>query len=230
MSRSPAIRSNRHPGTGCILLCRAVLGGLGLLLAMNGGCSDAPLSPTQAKPGAGGKSADVRIMGRKSEDAPAPTIDPMRIETRDDIVRVHQFWSQDPWIKDPSTGRVTGFSVATYFVSSMTEKGAFVSGDIQVMVYWLHPTPNGDYERMLAYQWDLNETQASSFRVRKKAILGYYYGLVLKWPETLDLSGKQIEVQITYRRSDGGIVRSSPRGFRIESPLRTRASYTEARR
>lgn len=208
----------------------AVLGGMGILWALLTGCSDASPSPTSSKPDAAAKAQDVRIMGRKSDDAPAPTIDPMRVETRDDIVRVHQFWSQDPWIKDPSTGRVTGFSVATYFVSSATEKGAFVSGDIQVMVYWLRPLPNGDFERTLAYQWDMNELQASSFRVRKKAILGYYYGLVLKWPETLDLSGKQIEVQIAYRRGDGGVVRSSPRGFRIEPPPRIRAPYTEARR
>lgn len=193
------------------------------------GCVDAKPSTNKSDPSA---LNNLRIMGRKSQEAPAPTIDPTKIEARDDVVRISQFWGQDPWIKDPATGRVTGISVATYFVSSGTEKGVFVKGDVQVTVNWLRANLHGQVERTPVYEWRLNESQSTSFRVRKKAIMGYYYGLVLKWPDEIDLSGKQIEIQISYLRQDGGTVKSAPRSFRVEPTPRVKLPYvgTGARR
>lgn len=194
------------------------------------GCNDAKPQSSQTRNDTNAMR-DIRIMGRKSDDAPAPTIDPTKIESRDDIVGVNQYWVQDPWIRDPSTNRVTGFMVATYFVSSATEKGAFVKGDILVTVNWLRTYSTGPVERTPLYQWELNESQSTGFRVRKKAVMGYYYGLVLKWPDNIDVAGKQIEIQISYRRASGGqVLKSTPRTFRIDPPARHAAPSMGAQR
>ncbi|MBL8879226.1 MAG: hypothetical protein JNG88_08910 [Phycisphaerales bacterium] len=191
-----------------------------MFIALVAGCVDAKPQPTQSKSDPN-SLRDVRIIGRKNDDAPVPAIDPTKIEARDDIVGVNQYWGQDPWIRDPSTSRVSGFSVATYFVSSATEKGAFVKGDIVVHLNWLRTYASGEIERTPLYEWELNESQSMGFRIRKKSVMGYFYGLVLKWPETIDVSGKHIEIQISYRRLAGGaMVKSAPRTFRIEPAAR----------
>ena len=57
-------------------------------------------------------------------------------------------------------------------------------------------------------------------RVNKLAIGGYFYGFVLQWPRELSLEGKRVEIQFGYERlSDGQIVLSSARSFRVPIPL-----------
>ncbi len=145
------------------------------------------------------------------------TIDPTRIETRDDIVEIIAFWSPTPWLFD--SDRVIGFKVPVYFVSGQTEKGAFVSGDIFVWIYELKREPNGRYRRELAHMWQFTERESMGLRVTKRARMGYYYGFPLRWPDELMLEGKLIEIQFGYQRHDGSVVLSSARRLKVPVPM-----------
>jgi len=151
-----------------------------------------------------------------------PTIDPTAVPTRDDIASIVQFWPTVPWIKDGATGRVNGFRATVYFISSADELGAFVSGTIMARVFVLTPDARGNVERRPVYQWGLDEQAAMPFRVRKRATGGYYYGMVLKWPDELDLSGRQVEIVFSYIRGDGVEVKATPRSYRVPATPRMR--------
>ncbi len=145
-------------------------------------------------------------------------IDSTKIETRDDIVQIVQFWPQNPWLQNSE--RVSGFKVTVYFVSGETEKGAFVPGETMVWVYELVPTARRRYERKLVHVWEFNQAEATALRVNKLAVGGYYYGFPLQWPREISLEGKQIEIQFGYERvSDKQVVLSSPRRFRVPTPF-----------
>lgn len=157
---------------------------------------------------------------------PPPPIDPTQVPERDDIFAVYYFWPSDPWLRRGE--QVVGFRVPTYFVSGETNKGAFVPGAIIVYLHGFVPDRLNRPTRELFYKWQFNREEAMNYRVRKEAITGYYYGLLLTWPEELDLGGRQVEVQIAYRRLDGTEVRGSPRRVQVpatqlpvEPPLRT---------
>lgn len=147
---------------------------------------------------------------------PKKQIDPTRVELKDDIVQVIQFWPQDPWLQEGD--RIVGFRVPVYFVSGETEKGAFVPGDIFVWLNELQAGPDGRRTRKPVHVWELSEAEAAPFRVTKRAIGGYYYGFPLKWSADLRLEGKQVEIQFGYERADKRVVLGSARPFRVRIP------------
>jgi hypothetical protein len=144
-------------------------------------------------------------------------IDPTTVETRDDIFSIIQFWPQYPWLQ--SSDRIVGFKVTVYFRSGKTQLGTFVPGTIFVWLYELVPSGEGGRrERELAYGWELDEAEALSYRVTKRAIGGYYYGFPLTWPSELALEGKLVEIQFGYERADSKLILSEPRQFRVPVP------------
>ena len=149
--------------------------------------------------------------GRKAE------IDPTKIETRDDVVQISQYWPQMPWLQEGS--RIVGFKVTVYFVSGQTEKGVFVPGNIFVWLYELVPMAGGRREKKLAYVWEFDEAESMGFRVTKRAIGGYFYGFPLRWPRELALEGKRTEIQFGYERTDKQVVLGSPKIYRVPVPI-----------
>lgn len=145
-------------------------------------------------------------------------IDPTAVAVRDDIVSIQSFWNTMPWLIEQVSGRAIGFRVLTYFVSRETEKGAFVSNPVVVTMYDVRLTADGQALRTPLHTWELDQAAATGFRVRKRAIGGYYYGFVLKWPEHINPSGRRIEVQIAYTRSDGVQVQATPRALNVPAP------------
>lgn len=155
--------------------------------------------------------------GSQQHDPNANRIDSTRIETRDDVIQIVTYWNQPYWLQDSE--RVRGFKTTVYFVSGQSEKGTFVPGNIFVWVYELVPVKNGRYERKLAYGRQFTEAEAMVLRVNKVAAGGYFYGMILQWPNELHLEGKRIEIQIGYeRRADKQVVLSPPRSFSVPVP------------
>ncbi|MBK8914606.1 MAG: hypothetical protein IPM64_08430 [Phycisphaerales bacterium] len=218
MTRPPFARITRR-GAGARLAdsaarsTRAALGSIGLCLtvamlaSMAGGCAEAPKDPYAG-------------VGRPPSMAVSPPayIDVMAVPVRDDVVSVQCFWSALPWIQESATGKTVGFRVLTYFVSRDTEKGAFVSNPVVLSMSRIGMDEQGNFIREPLHEWTLDQVAATGFRVRKRAVGGYYYGFVVRWPPNVDPSGKRIEVQIGYRRSDGVLVQSTPRGFDVPMP------------
>jgi len=189
---------------------------LGALLCCAGCTSQERRSSTQGWLGQGGDSKK-----RQQNE-----IDPTRIETRDDIFEIVQFWPQLPWLQKGN--RVVGFKVTVYFRSGETELGAFVPGNICVWLHVLEPRAGGGREARLAHTWEFDQLQSVRYRVTRRAIGGYYYGFPLIWPTDLELEGKLIQIQFGYERGDGRIVRSEPRQFRVPVPIGYQPAAEEA--
>ena len=157
------------------------------------------------------------ILGNPSDAPRTEYVDAASVPTRDDIVAIHHFWPQVPWLRN-SSNEVVGFRVPVYFVSGETEKGAFVPGRIFVWVYRIERLASGELERDPAHIWEFNESEAMGYRVRKLASTGYYYGFMLNWPPNLDLAGHEIEVEFGYERLDGRLVLGAARRFKVPVP------------
>lgn len=177
-------------------------------LGVSAGCQ-APAGGATAQ----SKPAPTIFRTESESHKPAGEIDADRVATRDDIVGIRQYWSQLPWLRRGD--RIVGFQSTVYFVSGETGKGAFVPGRIFA---WIYEVPRGaasQAERTLLYMWELDEQQAMGFRVRRVAVMGYYYGMVLVWDENVDLEGKTIDIVFGYQRRDGSIVEGAAKRFRV---------------
>ena len=134
-----------------------------------------------------------------------------------DIVAINSFYNPWPWLRD-ADDRIVGFRVPVYFVSGKIDKGVFVSGTIKVTINILQPSPKGGFDRQLVREWILDEQQAAGYRVRKRSIMGNYYGFVLKWPPDADVMGRRIELAFKYQRPDGRVIASPPRQLKVPLP------------
>jgi hypothetical protein len=133
---------------------------------------------------------------------------------RNDIVRLVQFWNPSPWLYD-STSRVIGFKVPTYFISSETEKGAFVTGKVFAWMHLVEPNEQGELFRRTVHMWQIEPDEVFQFASRKKAIGGFFHGFMLTWPTSLDVAGRTIEIEFGYQRDDAHLVMGSARTFLV---------------
>jgi hypothetical protein len=174
------------------------------------------------------KTAAVRAMNVTAWLAPLLTLGGcatgggaglFKSEVDDDIVAIRSYYDQLPWLKDADK-RTVGFRTRAYFVSGRTDKGVFVPGRISATMARLHVRPDGSMQREPIYQWDFDQAQAEGYRVRKSSILGSSYGLVLRWPDTVIVAGRRVEIAITYTRGDGRVVSAPPRQFDVPPNVR----------
>ncbi|MFN0137882.1 MAG: hypothetical protein ACKVS9_17395 [Phycisphaerae bacterium] len=141
-------------------------------------------------------------------------IDPTKIAERDDIVSINMFWQGWPWLSN-AEDEVVGFRVPVYFVSGETGKGSFVATRILVWVSVVERGIDGRAKARPVHTWEFTREQAMGFRVRRLAVTGYHYGFMLAWPETLDLTGKEIEIEFGLERASGSMLTSGGRRFRV---------------
>ncbi len=181
----------------------SALAAAALLVTAIGGCQ------TQ-QPEAGLRS---RPSGPTERPPSTAMIEPTEVEARDDITSIVTFWSQTPWIL--REGQIVGVRAATYFVSAQTQRGVFVPGDIRVELRVIDRLRDGRRVRRSIHEWVLDRAAAMDFRVRKRAIGGYYYGLLLIWPQELALEGRSIELVFRYQRLDGREIEAPPKHFEV---------------
>lgn len=179
------------------------------------GCETTQRAPGGGPTTPGGTTGERPTVIKYDETKRKPQVrlNPDKIAPADDIVDIVQYWSNVPWLRD--LGRTVGFQVPTYFVSAKSQAGAFVPGRITVSMQRLQNSADGQRVREPLYRWDLDEDKANPFRVVKKAAGGYYYGFVLTWPEDVRIDGQEIEIQFTYERADGRVVKGNPREFKV---------------
>ncbi|MFQ6047883.1 MAG: hypothetical protein ACE5K7_00780 [Phycisphaerae bacterium] len=138
----------------------------------------------------------------------------MRIPTESDIVRVLAMYDADPWLvtRTAESFRAEGIRIRSlYLISAKTNKGVFGDGLIRVLLYRL----DRDGRRHKLQEWQFDRQQALPWRATERSWLGYGYQFDLAWPKQLDLAGQEIVIIVEYVRSDGTVVRSTPKHFLV---------------
>lgn len=141
---------------------------------------------------------------------------------RDDIVEICQFPPPLMWLHDVE-GRVTGIHIRLYLVSGQTDRGVFVPGTINATLYALAVRPDGSYERKVAQTWALDERVTTDLRFTTRSPMGDSYGLFLRWPPEVTPAGSEVQLEISYRRRDGHVVRAQGGRFTVPPPQGARA-------
>lgn len=199
----------------------------GIALLCTAGC-ETPPAATQPTSVSGERRADEAgqppawaSAGTRSRSpsagGSARRADPTAALDDSDVVAVYTYYDSEPWLRDVD-GLVVGFKVRAYIASGRTDKGIFVPGDIEVTASLLRPRRGGGFLREPVHEWRFSEAEARGFRVRKPSILGESYGLVLRWPPDVDLSGRRVEIQVSYQRSDGVMIKGPPRALSVPLP------------
>lgn len=169
------------------------------LLMMLGGCT------SSGSAGLGGNPDGERV-------------DAANARERDDIYEIVSFPVNEPWIRDAE--RIVGFRLSTRFVSSATNKGAFVPGRVFIWLYAYLPNFDGKVERKLVHVWELDHDESTGYRVTKRTITGLAYWFLMVWPKELKLNGDRIDIEIGYERvQDKRVITGSTYSLRVPEPL-----------
>ncbi len=152
-------------------------------------------------------------------------------ELRDDIVAIQQYPPTNPWLRDEE-GRVVGLLTRVYFLPSAgqqeTPKGVFVPGVIKAALYAMLPRDDGSFERVLVTEWSFDQNEAQGLRINRPSVMGESYGLVLRWPNSAGIAGREIQVVLSYQRLDGESIARRGTRFRVPLPLGVSDSHSDA--
>ena len=165
--------------------------------------------------------ADVVQEGRPAE----PFVPP---ETpASDIVHVFLIYPTVPWLvfDDQGGGVVDGFTCSAYLISpvydpvsgKVHEKGVFGTGTIVVEMYRLDRDAAGGEISALVQTWELPPDKAMKFRGRKPKLLGWGYGLRLKWDKDVKVAGEDVAIVVKYVRDDGRVVPTRRKQLHVPS-------------
>lgn len=145
---------------------------------------------------------------------PGDAIDPFAPQfIKDDIASIVCFWKDPIWITD--RGRPVGFRMTAFFVSTETDRGAFVPGVIRVRLYEM----DEDDESRTLHMWELPEQESRLYRLKRYTASGCAYGLALVWPEALDVCGRSVDIDLEYETRSGRTLRyQSPRTRYVPRP------------
>lgn len=131
---------------------------------------------------------------------------------RDDIVRVAKIVPTNPWIKfDPLGNVIDGFRCAIYLSALVEsdsggrgEKGVFGLGTIRVQMFAVDFDKESKKETLRPlHVWELDRDEAFKYRAKNPTMLGWGYGLRLRWPDNIDVAGRKVAFHISYERKDG---------------------------
>lgn len=134
-----------------------------------------------------------------------------------DIIGVKRYFANNPFLSfdEESDPNPEGFKVTFYAVSASTQLGAFGNGLIRFKMYIIEPG-EGDQPAIgrLAKTWEFDPQQAMGWRVRHRTSLGWPYHFHLNWEEA-DPYGKEIRIVPEFVRTDGQVVRGSPKDLKV---------------
>lgn len=153
---------------------------------------------------------------RTSSIEPKPISAPPSTE-ESNIIRVNKIFDSFPWLSFASdgSGRVDGFKCAVYLEGARSTKGVFGTGTLVVSMYRLDADALGREVPTEVQCWTFTREEAMQFRAREMKMLGWGYGLRLKWDDNVSVCGKKVAVVIKYVRDDGRVVSSSRKVLRV---------------
>jgi hypothetical protein len=137
--------------------------------------------------------------------------------SQSNIVQVTKFFGEFPWLSFSSgeAGTIDGFKCALYLSTPTSQgKGVFGSGTLVIEMYRLDNSPQGE-TATLVQTWELPPQDLYMFQSTKPTMLGWGYGLRLRWDEKVDVRGRKIALLIKFIREDGRIVHAQRQVLRV---------------
>jgi hypothetical protein len=133
------------------------------------------------------------------------------------VVRVTKFFSQNPWLSFTSDGsaKVDGVGFAVYLEGAEGPHGVFGTGSIVVTMYRLDVDPLGREIATPVHEWTLPPDKAYPWRAKRATALGWGYGMRLQWPDSVNVSGRQVAFIVKYVREDGREISSSRQVLKV---------------
>ena len=159
---------------------------------------------------AGGGCQATRMNGSSVEKARTAPL-------ASDIISVRRFFANNPFLSfdERSDPNPEGFKVTYYVVSSATQKGVFGDGLIRFKMYVIEPGREGEPATgQLVKIWEFDPQQAMGWRIRREHTLGWAYLFHLNWGDA-DPYGREIRIVPEYVRTDGRVVRGSPKDLKV---------------
>lgn len=154
-----------------------------------------------------------------------PTVTIVSEDERSDIVQVVKFFPTNPWLVfEPLEGKVDGVKCTVYLRAPLKDnpqgvKGFFGDGTIIVQMFLASEDESKKEKMELVHSWELPPEEAYKWRARKITVMGWGYGLRLRWPDEIKAGGRKVSFLVSYRRSDGKLIPSTrPSVLRV--PLR----------
>lgn len=134
-----------------------------------------------------------------------------------DIVSVRRYFANNPFLSfdDESDPNPEGFKVTYYAVSGATQEGAFGDGVIRFKMYVIESGKEGEPSTgRLVKTWEFDPQQAMGWRIRRKGALGWPYLFHLNWGDA-DPYGKEIRIVPEFVRTDGRVIKGSPKDLKV---------------
>ena len=134
-----------------------------------------------------------------------------------DIIGVRTYFKNNPFLSfdDEGDPDPEGIKVTYYAVSNATQIGAFGDGAIRFKMYVIEPGREGEPATgRLVKTWEFNPQQAMGWRVRRQTTLGWPYMFHLNWGDA-DPYGKEIRIVPEFVRTDGRVIKGSPKDLKV---------------
>jgi hypothetical protein len=137
------------------------------------------------------------------------------VPTEPNVMRVVVLYSQySCWMWSEDKTKITGIYIAALYLLGPQGKGVFGDGVIRPKLYIMEPNKEGTKVPKLAKEWSFNVEEAMLFRAKEKRALGWGYGLPLGLGG-LDIGGKEIQLVVSFERSDGLPCNSEKKYFKV---------------
>ena len=138
-----------------------------------------------------------------------------RMPLEKNITAVGAFYDPySPWIWNEDRSKMRGLIVNALYLIGPDSMGVFGDGIIRPHIYVLEGA-EGKETPKLVKEWLLDPEQAMEWRARKRTAMGWGYQLQLVWGDELDFRGKRIRITISFERTDGRVVHSAKKDFRV---------------
>jgi hypothetical protein len=138
-----------------------------------------------------------------------------RVPTEPNVMRTVALYDQYAcWMRNEDKTRITGIYVGAVYLLGPEGKGVFGDGVIRPKLYIMEKNEEGQKVPRLAKEWSFNVEEAMMFRAKEKRAWGWGYGLPLGLGG-VDIEKKEIQLVISFERSDGARCSSAPKYFLV---------------
>lgn len=152
--------------------------------------------------------------------SPAPAAAGKPPAANPNVVGVQAFYDPyNPWLWNENRTKPIGIVVQALYLAGPQSKGVFGDGVIRPRLFVKYINVEGNIDWKPVKEWRFSSEESVLFRSKRETMLGWGYRLHLPF-ENADLGGREIRMIVEYERSDGRVVSSSSKDFKVPGASR----------